>query len=90
MKFIVLLQLAVASLSYGYVVSDCGGAEIGNFASDGKCSGIPAEASVQYQSDIGCVLSTYSDAGCTSNKAVTGSQNACFAPGYTILGVICA
>ncbi|KAI9757029.1 MAG: hypothetical protein M4579_003598 [Chaenotheca gracillima] len=90
------LTLALASLGYGYVVTvfsngDCTGASTTlDLASSGDCSGVPAGSSVTYQSDIGCVLSTYSDAGCGGEKAVTRVQNSCFAPGYSITGVICA
>lgn len=96
MKTTALLQLALAALSYGYVVNlfgsrDCsGGATTLDLASNGKCTGVPPSGSVRYQSNIGCVLSTYDSENCASQKAVTRSQNACFSPGYLIRGVICA
>ncbi len=93
---IALLQLAIAGLSYGYVVrlygaGDCSGAaNVLDLASNGKCTGVSASSSVSYQSDIGCVLSTYDSENCGGQKAVTRSQNTCFSPGYQIRGVICA
>jgi hypothetical protein len=93
MKLAFILSLSLLGIANGYVLkgydsTDCtGDPETYDFASNGERSPIEASKSVSYQSDIGCVLSTYDSNG--GQKASTGNQNVCFSPGYTIEGTVC-
>lgn len=96
MKLATCAVLTFLSLTHGYVLqtyskAGCSGAARStiDLNSDDKCTGIDDTQAVQYQSDIGCVLSTYDSTDCGGKKAVTGNQNSCFIPGYKIRGVIC-
>lgn len=90
---LILSTLSLLGVTHGYVVkaydtADCSGdPETYDYASNGKRSPIEASRSVKYQSDIGCVLSTYNSEG--GQKATTRNQNSCFSPGYVIEGTVC-
>lgn len=58
--------------------------------SDGDCEWFEGGYSFKYQSDIGCILSTWSDAECNNGKAVMRRQNICFTPEYKAFAFQCA
>ncbi|KAL8793315.1 MAG: hypothetical protein Q9195_004092 [Heterodermia aff. obscurata] len=60
-----------------------------NHPSNGKCSAIEGAYSFMYESDIGCTISSYSDAGCYANKASFVHLDRCFTPDYKIYGFVC-
>lgn len=63
-----------------------------NLPSDSAYTGIidVGVSSVQFQSEIEHVLSTYDNDDYTTQKAATQFQNTCFIPIYQIKGVIWA
>ena len=88
MKTTLILALAMAALTNAFIVTNCDTGDIHNWPSDGHHHDMSAKR-VSFQSDAGCTLATYPQAGGKGQVQFWPGQKVCHQPSGGIGSVAC-